>query len=69
MIAAWLVGFFLYEWIAQTQGLGFWSRWLSQLHPPSGGIGASLPSFAASFVLATAVSAAPLVRRPRRAAA
>ena len=56
MIGAWLVGFGLYEWIAQTQGLGFWSRWLSHLHPPHGGIGASLPSFAAAFGLALAVA-------------
>src|SRR5882757_4025712 len=39
MIAAWLAGFALYEWIAQTQGLGFWSSWLGHLHPPHGGIG------------------------------
>jgi putative hydroxymethylpyrimidine transporter CytX len=56
MIGAWLVGFGLYEWIAQTQGLGFWSRWLSHLHPPHGGIGASLPSFAAAFGLALVVA-------------
>jgi NCS1 family nucleobase:cation symporter-1 len=56
MILSWIVGFCLYEWIAQTQGLGFWSRLLAQLHPPHGGIGASLPSFAVSFVLATAVT-------------
>ena len=65
MIAAWLVGFALYEWIAQTQGLGFWSRWLSQLHPAGGGIGASLPSFAASFVLAVGVAAVAPARRAR----
>jgi purine-cytosine permease-like protein len=56
MIASWLVGFALYEWIAQTQGLGFWSSWLGHLHPPHGGIGASLPSFGVSFVLAFAVA-------------
>jgi nucleobase:cation symporter-1, NCS1 family len=56
MIGAWLVGFGLYEWIAQTQELGFWSRWLSHLHPPHGGIGASLPSFAAAFALALIVA-------------
>jgi putative hydroxymethylpyrimidine transporter CytX len=49
MIGAWLVGFGLYEWIAQTQDLGFWSRGLSHLHPPEGGIGASLPSFGAAL--------------------
>jgi putative hydroxymethylpyrimidine transporter CytX len=66
MIASWLVGFALYEWIAQTQGLGFWSHLLSHLHPVSGGIGASLPSFAASFVLALGVAVA---RRPQHARA
>jgi NCS1 family nucleobase:cation symporter-1 len=52
MIAAWLVGFMLYEWLAQTQDLGFWTRFLSSLHPPGAAVGASLPSFAASFLLA-----------------
>ena len=56
MIGAWLVGFCLYEWIAQTSGLGFWTRFLAGLHPPHGGIGASLPSFAVSFGLALAVT-------------
>src|SRR5713101_1085572 len=56
MIGAWLVGFALYEWIAQTQGLGFWSRWLGDLHPPHGGIGASPPSFGVAFVVAFVVA-------------
>jgi purine-cytosine permease-like protein len=56
MIGSWIIGFCLYEWIAQTQGLGFWSRFLAQLHPPHGGIGASLPSFAVSFALGVAVT-------------
>jgi purine-cytosine permease-like protein len=56
MILSWIVGFCLYEWIAQTSGLGFWSRFLARLHPPHGGIGASLPSFAVSFVLAIGVT-------------
>jgi putative hydroxymethylpyrimidine transporter CytX len=56
MIAAWLVGFCVYEWIAQTQDLGFWTRFLGALHPPAGGIGASLPGFAASFTLALVVA-------------
>ena len=56
MIASWLVGFALYEWIAQTQGLGFWSRFLGDLHPPGAGIGASLPGFAVSFGLAFTVA-------------
>jgi putative hydroxymethylpyrimidine transporter CytX len=52
MIAAWLAGFLLYEWLAQTQGLGFWSDFLAKLHPLDSQIGASLPSFALAFVLA-----------------
>jgi nucleobase:cation symporter-1, NCS1 family len=56
MIASWLAGFCVYEWLAQTEGLGFWTRWLAHLHPPSGGIGASLPGFATAFVLAFAVA-------------
>jgi purine-cytosine permease-like protein len=56
MIASWLAGFALYEWIAQTQGLGFWSHWLGSLHPLHGGIGASLPSFGVAFALAFAVA-------------
>jgi purine-cytosine permease-like protein len=55
MIASWLGGFLVYEWLAQTQDLGFWTRFLGRLHPPSGGVGASLPGFAASFGLALAV--------------
>jgi putative hydroxymethylpyrimidine transporter CytX len=69
MIGSWLVGFALYEWIAQTQGLGFWSRLLSHLHPVSGGIGASLPSFAVSFVLALCVGVTAKARRPQHAPA
>jgi putative hydroxymethylpyrimidine transporter CytX len=57
MIGSWLAGFCVYEWLAQTQGLGFWTRFLAHLHPPSGGgIGASLPSFATAFVLACVVA-------------
>ena len=33
-------------------GLGFWTRFLARLHPLHSSIGASLPSFALSFVLA-----------------
>ncbi len=55
MIAAWLCGFALYEWLAQSQGLGFWTDFLARLHPLHSQIGASLPSFAVSFLLALAV--------------
>jgi putative hydroxymethylpyrimidine transporter CytX len=56
MIGAWLCGFLLYEWLAQSQGLGFWSDFLARLHPLHSQIGASLPSFAISFALAFGVS-------------
>jgi nucleobase:cation symporter-1, NCS1 family len=52
MIAAWMAGFLLYEWLAQPLDLGFWSRLLADLHPLHSQIGASLPSFAAAFGLA-----------------
>ncbi len=57
MIAAWLLGFLLYEWLAQTPGLGFWSDLLArpELHAPSAQVGASLPSFALAFGLAALV--------------
>jgi nucleobase:cation symporter-1, NCS1 family len=55
MVSAWLVGFAVYEWIAQTANLGFWTHFLGRLHAPHGGIGASLPSFAAAFGLALAL--------------
>jgi len=56
MVLAWLCGFALYEWLAQSTGLGFWTHFLAKLHPLHSQIGASLPSFALSFVLATIVS-------------
>ena len=52
-ILAWVAGFVLYEWLYQPADLGFWSRWVSHLPTPSYQIGASLPSFAVAFVLAT----------------
>jgi len=54
-LVAWVTGFVLYEWLYQPADLGFWSRWLSHLPTPSYQIGASLPSFAASFVLTAAI--------------
>ena len=64
MIASWLAGFAVYEWLAQTQDLGFWTDFLARLHPPQTQIGASLPSFGVAFALARArlVRRAPLRR-------
>jgi NCS1 family nucleobase:cation symporter-1 len=53
MVGAWLAGFCLYQWL-YPQGPGWWTRLVAHAHPhalPWGG--ASLPSFAAAFVLAT----------------
>ena len=69
MIASWLAGFALYEWLAQTQGLGFWTRFLGDLHSPHGGIGASLPGFAVSFLLGLVAAAATQVRQTQHAPA
>ena len=66
MIGSWLAGFALYEWIAQTQDLGFWTRFLAELHPPHAGIGASLPSFALSFVLALLTCTSRALARSHR---
>ena len=56
MIFAWLCGFALYEWLAQSTGLGFWTRFLERLHPLHSQVGASLPSFGLSFALASLVA-------------
>src|SRR5262249_36927935 len=58
MIASWLAGFAVYEWLAQTPGLGFWSDFLARLHPPHAQIGASLPGFGIAFALGAVVSLA-----------
>jgi nucleobase:cation symporter-1, NCS1 family len=58
MIASWLAGFAVYEWLAQTPGLGFWSDFVARLHPPHAQIGASLPSFGVAFALGAIVSLA-----------
>jgi nucleobase:cation symporter-1, NCS1 family len=69
MIVAWLAGFAVYEWFAQTQDLGFWTDFLARLNPPESGIGASLPGFATAFALAAAVSFASRRVSQRRARA
>jgi nucleobase:cation symporter-1, NCS1 family len=52
MLVAWLVGFCLYQWLS-PQGPAWWTKLVAHVHPhPSPWGGASLPSFAAAFVLA-----------------
>src|SRR2546429_5053605 len=64
LIVAWAAGFVLYEWLYQPADLGFWSDWLSHLPTPSYQIGASLPSFAPAFVLATTAAPFGSARAP-----
>ena len=62
MVGAWLAGFALYQWL-NPQGPAWWTNLVAHVHPqalPWGG--ASLPSFAAAFALATCARLA--VRRP-----
>jgi len=67
MIASWLAGFLVYEWLAQTAGLGFWTDFLARLHPLHSQIGASLPSFAVAFALASLVGLVARRTVPARA--
>jgi putative hydroxymethylpyrimidine transporter CytX len=67
MVAAWLAGFCLYQWL-YPQGPSWWTDLVAHAHPhalPWGG--ASIPSFAAAFGLAAA--ARLLARRPILASA
>ena len=67
MLAAWLVGFCLYQWL-YPEGPRWWTRIVSQTDPhslPWGG--ASLPSFAAAFLLAAVARAVARTPAPQRA--
>jgi nucleobase:cation symporter-1, NCS1 family len=67
MLFAWLAGFCLYQWLS-PQGPAWWTSLVAHTHPhasPWGG--ASLPSFAAAFVLAAL--ARVVARRPILASA
>jgi purine-cytosine permease-like protein len=61
-LAAWAAGFACYQWLSPT-GPAWWVDQVDRLEPPGWGIGATLPSFAVSFVLGLA--AAALTRRGR----
>ena len=56
MIAAWIVGFGTYQWLSPT-GPPFWVEQVQRLDPPAWGIGATLPSFVAAFIVALAAAA------------
>jgi NCS1 family nucleobase:cation symporter-1 len=54
MLAAWLAGFLVYQWLVPI-GPGWWLDIVDRVRPPTGSldaIGASVPSFAAAFLLA-----------------
>ena len=57
LVTAWIAGFVAYQWLSPT-GPTWWVEQVQRLDPPNWGIGATLPSFAVSFLLALAVSAA-----------
>jgi len=51
LIAAWFVGFALYQWLFPT-GPSWWTELVANLDPPDWDIGATVPSFLVAFVLA-----------------
>ncbi len=66
LVAAWLAGFALYQWLYPT-GPSWWTDLVSELNPPDWGIGATVPSFLVAFAVAGAVAA--LSRRSAEKAA
>jgi putative hydroxymethylpyrimidine transporter CytX len=67
-VGAWLAGFALYQWL-HPLGPSWWTELLERTHPPSTGIGSTLPSFALAFALAAAAAAAGRRWRPAETAA
>jgi putative hydroxymethylpyrimidine transporter CytX len=66
-IAAWLVGFCFYQWL-QPVGPGWWTKLVEHAHPGTLAIGASLPSFAAAFLLTIVFGLVPRAVVPATAA-
>jgi NCS1 family nucleobase:cation symporter-1 len=67
-LVAWIVGFALYHWLHEPPlGPAWWTEIVAETGQPELGLGASLPSFAAAFLL-TALTAS-LARRRRLAPA
>jgi nucleobase:cation symporter-1, NCS1 family len=62
-LAAWLAGFALYQWLSPV-GPSWWTTLVEHTHPARVTFTASLPSLAASFLLASLAHA--LARRPAR---
>ena len=59
---AWAAGFVAYQWLSPT-GPTWWVEQVQRLDPPSWRIGATLPSFVVSFVVALVVAGAARVVR------
>jgi nucleobase:cation symporter-1, NCS1 family len=58
LLGAWLVGFLVYHWLHEPPlGPSWWVDLVEHTNPQNLGVGASLPSFAVSFVLAAALGA------------
>ena len=61
LLLAWILGFALYHWLHEPPlGPSWWVDVVEETGQPNLGIGASLPSFAASFVLALGLSSSAL---------
>ncbi len=56
LVAAWVAGFALYQWLYPT-GPAWWVDLVERLDPPGWGLGATVPSFLASFAIAGTVAA------------
>jgi NCS1 family nucleobase:cation symporter-1 len=66
-LAAWLVGFGLYQWLSPV-GPHWWTSLVAHTHPVGVSFTASLPSFAAAFALTLLLTSFPIrVIRRRRA--
>jgi putative hydroxymethylpyrimidine transporter CytX len=57
LVAAWIAGFCVYQWLSPT-GPSWWTDWVARLDPPAWEIGATVPSFLASFAVAAGVAIA-----------
>jgi putative hydroxymethylpyrimidine transporter CytX len=66
-LVAWLVGFGLYQWLSPV-GPAWWTRLVAHTHPQSVSFTASLPSFAAAFVLTFLLKSVTSAARRRRTA-
>ena len=69
-LVAWISGFCLYQWLSPV-GPGFWTKLVERTHPGYVSFGASLPSFAAAFLLMLALTLASraVTRRSRASVA